>query len=100
MCSSDLQHLQASVFRAVENRRYLERAANTGVSGFIGPQGKIIALVRDARLSELFIDGYAAGEIDISRKGVSLYTRYGDEFIVICALLFIYGLIRRRHSAA
>ena len=58
--SAPYQHLQASVFRAVENRRYLARAANTGVSGFIGPQGKIIALVRDARLSELFIDGYAA----------------------------------------
>ncbi|TRZ49641.1 apolipoprotein N-acyltransferase, partial [bacterium] len=42
--SAPYQHLQASVFRAVENRLPLARAANTGVSAFISPQGRIISL--------------------------------------------------------
>ncbi|VAW15801.1 Apolipoprotein N-acyltransferase / Copper homeostasis protein CutE, partial [hydrothermal vent metagenome] len=34
-------HLASSIFRAVENRRNLVRSANTGVSGFINPVGKV-----------------------------------------------------------
>lgn len=37
------QHLALACFRAVENRRALVRAANTGVSGLISPTGKLLA---------------------------------------------------------
>lgn len=40
--SAPYQHFDMAVFRAVENQRPLVRAANTGISGFIGPQGRII----------------------------------------------------------
>jgi apolipoprotein N-acyltransferase len=46
--SAPWQHLSMAVFRAVENRRGLARAANTGVSGFIDPLGRM------HRLSPLF----------------------------------------------
>ncbi len=36
------QHFEAAVFRAVENRRYLIRCANTGISGVIAPTGQIV----------------------------------------------------------
>jgi apolipoprotein N-acyltransferase len=38
--AASLQHLQASVFRAVESRVWVVRAANTGWSGFIDPSGR------------------------------------------------------------
>jgi apolipoprotein N-acyltransferase len=90
--SSPYQHLQASVFRAVENRVYLVRAANTGVSGFIAPSGKIISLVKDSRGENIFIRGYDTQEIIISQKHLSFYTRYGDIFIVGCFLIVLYGI--------
>ncbi|MFB3787828.1 MAG: apolipoprotein N-acyltransferase [bacterium] len=37
------QHFSQTVFRAVENRIPAVRAANTGISGFIGPTGEILA---------------------------------------------------------
>jgi apolipoprotein N-acyltransferase len=57
------QHLAASVFRAVENRVFLVRAANTGVSAFINPQGKIISSVRDGGGNEIFVTGKATLKI-------------------------------------
>ena len=41
--SAPYQHLSMSVFRAVETRLYLVRAANTGISAIVDPTGKIIA---------------------------------------------------------
>jgi len=87
------QHLQASVFRAVENRVPLVRAANTGVSGFISPSGKIISLVQDKNGREIFIDGYKAEKIALQKRPLSFYTRYGDIFVALCFLFTLYGII-------
>lgn len=40
--SAPWQHYRAARFRAAENRRYLVRAAVTGVSGLIAPDGSIV----------------------------------------------------------
>ncbi|MCX5711514.1 MAG: apolipoprotein N-acyltransferase, partial [Candidatus Omnitrophica bacterium] len=45
--SSPFQHLQGSIFRAVENRRFLVRSANTGVSAFIDRSGKVYSTLSD-----------------------------------------------------
>ncbi len=88
------QHLQASVFRAVENRVNVARAANTGVSGFIAPNGKIISLVQDAKGQDIFIDGYQIQEITVIEKKPTFYTRYGDVFILILFIFVVYTIFR------
>ncbi|MBI4982762.1 MAG: apolipoprotein N-acyltransferase, partial [Candidatus Omnitrophica bacterium] len=91
--SAALQHFQASVFRALENRRPLVRSANTGISGFISSTGRIISLVQGKNNEILFIEGFDTQEIDVSGKGLSFYTRFGDVFIMVCFLLFCFGII-------
>jgi len=91
--SAPFQHLQASVFRAVENRVYLARAANTGVSGFILPTGKIISLVQDESSRKIFVDGFATQDIFMPEWPLSFYTRYGDILPFVCLLFIIYSKI-------
>ncbi|WP_417912439.1 apolipoprotein N-acyltransferase [Candidatus Electronema sp. TJ] len=53
--SAPHQSWAMTVMRAVENRRSVARAANTGISGFVAPTGAVIAesaLFEDAALTE------------------------------------------------
>lgn len=86
------QHLQASVFRAVENRSFLVRSANTGVSAFITPQGRIASTVKGMSGKEIFVPGYASFNLPIEEEPLSFYTRYGDIFMMLCFLLTAYFL--------
>ncbi len=92
--SAPYQHLQASVFRAIENRVFLVRAANTGISGFINPLGRIVSLVEDKARRNIFIDGYDTEEITLTaNKEKSFYARYGDIFILFCLIFIFYSII-------
>ncbi len=91
--SAPYQHLCASVFRAVENRVFLVRSANTGVSGFIAPTGKIVSLVDDKFGNHIFVSGYKSHEISLSKRSLSFYTRYGDIFVTVCLLFVLGGII-------
>jgi apolipoprotein N-acyltransferase len=71
------QHFSIAVFRAIENRKPLIRAANTGISGFIDSNGKIIAK------TPLFQQTILTTEIKTDRTR-SFYTRYGDLFSYFC----------------
>ena len=85
--SAPYQHLAMAVLRAVENRVSLARAANTGVSAFIGPDGRILWS------SDLFVE--AAHSLEIPwLPGGSFYSRYGDVFAWVCVLLAVLGLSR------
>jgi apolipoprotein N-acyltransferase len=83
--SAPFQHLSMTVFRAVENRLYVVRAANTGVSAIIDPTGRITAQ------TGLFERTFLTGPVQIHRTG-SFYTQYGDLFVFFCmiALLVIF----------
>ncbi len=90
--SASFQHLQASIFRAVENRVNLVRSANTGISAFILPSGKISGLVSAANGKNIFVEGIKTQEIDLSRQSPSFYTRFGDIFVLLCLILFFWAL--------
>ncbi len=91
--SAPYQHLSASVFRAVENRVPLARAANTGVSCFIDSRGRIISSVREGK-GETFIPGFKSQAITLGAKG-SLYCRMGDIFVFGCLATVVFcGIIK------
>jgi apolipoprotein N-acyltransferase len=78
------QHFSMAVFRAIENRKPVLRAANTGISGSIDSNGRI------SLATPLFERRFETVDIrtDSSR---SFYSRYGDIFSYLCivALLFL-----------
>jgi len=91
--SAPYQHFAASVFRAVENRVYLVRAANTGISGFIDPFGRLSSIVRDAAGKDIFVRGYSSQYICLAQARRTIYNRYGDFFVLLCLLLDICVII-------
>jgi len=74
------QHFDMAVFRAVENRRYLIRAANTGISGIVEPSGRVLSRTGLGESRTLVGAVYPT-----ARK--SVYTRLGDVFAIVCAIL-------------
>ncbi len=79
--SAPYQHAQASVFRAIENRRYVVRSANTGLSCFINPRGEI-------KKMDIFTTGYKTETIRLNSKR-SFYATYGDLFAVLCLCISV-----------
>jgi len=85
------QHLIFSTLRAVENRRFVLRAANTGISAVISPTGEILdrtALDQNAVL--------VANVVPLKER--TFYTRHGDLFAILCSLVTLlcvaYCLLR------
>lgn len=87
--AGSVQHLQASVFRAVENRVCVGRAGNTGWSGFIDPVGRRYGAVK------LFKPGVSVQPVWASGAR-SLYTRYGDWFPWLCWAVVVVALFAVR----
>jgi apolipoprotein N-acyltransferase len=75
--SAAYQHLAISVFRAVENRRWLVKAANSGVSAVVDATGRIISK------TDIFERGVIVSQAKLSDKK-TLYSKYGDFFAWIC----------------
>jgi apolipoprotein N-acyltransferase len=84
------QLLAMSVFRAVENRVAIVRAANTGISAFIDPFGRITERLQSADLRELFVEGVLTSEVPLA-EGQTWYTRHGDMFAFL-QILWCVGL--------
>lgn len=87
--SGPYQHFAMARMRAVENRRFVVRAANTGISGIVDPWGRVLARM------DLEQKGMRAFTI-IPRTGTSPYVLWGDLFAVACVLLAGVGVIVRR----
>jgi len=82
------QFLSMSVFRAVENRVYVVRCANTGISCFIDPYGRIVSRVQDEKGDDIFVRGILIDSV-IPMNYKTLYTRYGDLLVWICGFVSV-----------
>jgi len=93
--SAPNQHFSMTIFRAVENRRSIIRSANTGISGFIDPSGRVIAS------TELFKDATITRSVPML-EGMTFYSRFGDLFAMACLgvtlIAGFWGYLIRKYS--
>jgi apolipoprotein N-acyltransferase len=76
------QHFSMAVFRAIENRKPVIRAANTGISGFINSNGIILSK------TDIFQRGILNADIKTD-SSKTFYSKYGDLFSYFCIILSI-----------
>lgn len=104
--SAAYQHMVHSVLRAVETRRPVLRAGNAGWSGWIDERGYIRAVVTDPETGSIYTRTSALRKIGRSSAffgRTSVYVRWGDWFVALCALLFgatVAALIARGPAPA
>ncbi|MGA9498396.1 MAG: apolipoprotein N-acyltransferase [Terriglobales bacterium] len=82
------QHLQQTEMRAIENDRWLLAATNTGMTASIDPYGRIVAAI-PRKVRSALLAPYALG------AGTTVYTRYGDWFAYLCAIISACALVAR-----
>jgi apolipoprotein N-acyltransferase len=82
------QHLNQARMRAIENNRWLLRDTNTGLTASIDPYGRIVA--RLGRKTRAALPApYALTKV------TTFYSRHGDWFAFLCAIISIGALIVR-----
>ena len=101
--SAPYQHLSMSIFRAVETRLYLVRAANTGISAIVDPTGKII------KQTEIFKKDEIHGRVKFIVIP-TFYARHGDLLVGVSfiglIIFFLWNLkgrnknVRRKHTGS
>lgn len=85
--SAPWQHLNMARMRAVENRRWLLRDTNTGVTAAIDPYGRITESAPRHEFTSLAV-GYGFND------DLTFYTRFGDVFALVCGILSLATLAR------
>jgi apolipoprotein N-acyltransferase len=84
--SAPYQHLAMARWRALESRRYLLRAANSGISAIVAPSGRI--QVQTGLLRE----ETALGDFSFL-SGETFYVRHGSSLPIACAMISICALV-------
>ena len=87
------QHLHLSLMRAVEQKRFLVRAGNTGISAFVDDYGRIMTQ------SDLFTDETLSGFVAL-RTEKTVYHRLATylPFLALCLyiILFIFAQVLKQ----
>jgi apolipoprotein N-acyltransferase len=84
--SAPYQHFEQASMRAIENGRFLVRAANTGISGIVDPYGHVTAI------TGLYEPAVVVGDARFL-TGMTIYARTGDVFAYACTALTALLLI-------
>jgi apolipoprotein N-acyltransferase len=83
------QHLRIVRMRAVENRRWIVRATNNGITAAIDPAGRVVSVLPEFR--------EAAGRVRYDyRSDVTFYAKYGDWFVLLCGVGAFTALVTTR----
>jgi apolipoprotein N-acyltransferase len=95
------QHLANAIFRCVETRRPMVRAANTGITCFVNEFGRVTQILQD-ETGSTFTEGVLTGEMKVPTEGdLTFYARHGELFAKACAWITLIAIaaasaIRRR----
>ncbi|MEN8257611.1 MAG: apolipoprotein N-acyltransferase [Thermodesulfobacteriota bacterium] len=91
--SAPVQHLAMAIFRTVENRRSMARAANTGISALILPTGEIL------RQTGLFEQGFLSAELPLLNT-TTFFTKAGFLFPLfsLAATLLLLGIFLKKKA--
>jgi apolipoprotein N-acyltransferase len=94
--SAAYQHFEQGAIRAIEEGRYVVRAANTGISGAVDPYGRTLAA------TNLFVPAGIAVDVRLLTD-MTWYARLGD-LVVWLSLAVAFGIVltswRRRQSTS
>ena len=82
------QHLNQTRMRAIENERWILSATDTGVTGSIDPYGRVVARMPRKERGTL-VAPYALTSV------TTFYTRHGDWFAYLCAIISLATLLTR-----
>ena len=90
------QHFDQAILRAVENRRAVLRAANTGISGIILPNGRV------TKRLDLFVPGVLTGSVPLIEEK-TFYTAAGDLIpqlgLAVAVMILLAAVYRRKYAA-
>ena len=82
------QHLQQTQMRAIENEHWLLAGTNTGMTASIDPYGRIVAAT-PRKVRTALAAPYALS------TGTTFYTRHGDWFAYLCAIISAGAILAR-----
>lgn len=80
------QHLDYARLRAIENRRWVARSANTGISAFINQRGDVV------QKTKWWEEAVIRQDINLN-SNFTFYTKYPDWIVYPFLLIGIFGLI-------
>jgi len=84
--SAPYQHFAMAVMRSIENRRYLVRCANTGISGIVDPYGRIL------KTTPIYVEAETTGEVQWVDEQ-TFYTRCGDVIVYLAIAITLIAIL-------
>ncbi len=89
------QHFELARVRAVETRRALVRSVNNGAAGFVDLAGRYVRPLAGPVMTAPETTGFQVWDVPINRKMITVYTRFGNVWMIIPGLLMVVLVIRR-----
>jgi len=87
------QHVANAIFRCIETRRPMVRAANTGVTCFVNEFGRVTQILQDNNGST-FTEGVLTGEVNVPQdQQLTFYVQYGELFAKLCTGITVFAVV-------